>query len=382
MRIIRLLTLILLFAYLSTPSPVHAQRQADTLSDALKIKALNSLRHFTFGFYIDAYYNATFGGAKDTSNLVPFSANCPVHDQIRLNVAAIQAVYNADRVRGKLQLQFGDAPNLMAAADAQWIKNIRQAYFGFRIVKNLWVDAGYMFTPVGYESAWPVMNQISTATVGGYYEPGSVLGVKISWKISNKIDCGFMFGDPYSLAYAKNTHIGGILFFNYSPISTLQISYSNLFGNQALVNASVDNNILYNNLIITYSPAEHIRLVSQVDFAVQTNSALPPDTNQVAGMVSGFLQAQYIFNRHFSLAARYQIFDDPNGFLSGSYVYDGKTTGLFNQGADFQFEYKPVEIGYVRLEYRYAHANKGNNVYYSKSSDAMQAVVVTAGVFF
>jgi hypothetical protein len=275
----------ILLTILVCHSPALAQTKADTLTEEMRSKMFKAFKYFTFGFYVDAYYNATINTAQDTSNIVPFSANCPVQNQIRLNVAAVEFYYNAEKVRGKFVIQFGDSPNLLASANAQWIKTIRQANFGFRIVKNLWVDFGYIFNPVGYESSWAVLNQISFVTVGGYFEPGSVLGAKISYKLNDKLNFGIMVGDPFSLAYADNTNMAGLVFLNYNPLKNLSITYNNFFGNQAPYGSKIDNNLLYNNIIVTWSPYKSIDLVGQFDFAGQTNSTKPPDTTKIAGQV-------------------------------------------------------------------------------------------------
>jgi hypothetical protein len=371
-----------LIMFLLTASHATPQSKTDTLTDELKAKILNNAKNFSFGLYLDAYLNMELETHRDTSNVVPFSANCPVKDQIRLNVAAIEIYYNAEKVRGKLQLQFGDAPNLLAAPDAQFIKSMRQANFGFRIVKDFWIDIGYLLNPIGYESAWPIYNQISTATICGYFEPGNVVGVKLSYKFSEKFSGGIMTGNPYSLAYEQNNHLVGIIFLKYMPTGNLSVMYNNLFGNQAMRNADIKNNLLYNQFIITYDPIKSINLVGQFDFGFMTNSQMPPDTNEVASMCSGFLQARYSFLKYFSIAGRYEYFHDPDGFLSGTYSYDGKTNGLTTNGMAVSLEYRPVKIGYLRMEYKYIHANNGNNVYCDNTRDFMQAIVFTTGVRF
>jgi len=361
---------------------MFGQTKADSLTDQFKDQILNRLKNFSFGFYIDSYYNWTLGNKSDTSNIIPFSSNCPVQDQIRMNHAAIEINYNADKVRGKLAIQYGDAPNLLASPDAQFIKNLRQANFGFRIVKNFWIDFGYMLNPVGYESSWAVLNQLSTVTTGGFFEPGSLLGIKFSFKFSEKFNGGCMFGNPYSLAYGKNTHISGIVFLNYKPFNILSFSYNNFFGNQALIDADINNNISYNNLIATFNPVKGLTFVGEIDFAGQTNSGLPPDTNKTATMFSGFLQASYAFNDYLSITSQYEFFNDPDGFLSGLFLFDGGLHGLKMNGFTIGAEYKPVKFGYVRFEYRYLHSNKGNNVFSGNSSDLFQALTLTTGMRF
>jgi YD repeat-containing protein len=359
-----------------------SQSPTDSLTDEHKTKILNNIKHFTFGFYVDSYINMELDHKKDTTNIIPLFANSQMIDQIRLNVAAFEIYYNAELVRGKLQLQYGDAPNLLATPEKQWIKNIRQATIGFRVVKDLWVDIGFMFTPVGCESAWPVINIISTTSVCAYFEPGAILGMKFSYTFSDKFNGGLMFGNPYSIAYQQTNHIAGIFFLNYIPLKNLTISYNNLFGNQALKNGRINNNLLYNDILITYDPIKNVNLLAQFDFAFQSNSQLPPNTNQIASMCSGFLLARYSFLNHFSISGRYEYYYDPNGFLSGAYTYDGKTTGLTTNGMAISLEYKPVKIAYMRIEYKYIHANKGNDFYYGNTSDFMQAFIFTTGVRF
>lgn len=375
-------TPIILMLSLFLVPDLKAQNSSDTVTEKSKNLIFKRLQNFKFGFYIDSYYNFTLGNRDDISNIIPFSSNCPVQNQIRLNHAAIEIYYTAEKVRGKLAIQFGDAPNLLASPDAQFIKNLRQANFGFRISKKTWADFGYFLNPIGYESSWAVINQLSTVTTGGYFEPGNLLGCKLSVAFNNRFNAGLMFGNPYSLANSKNTHMAGVLFMDYNPTPNLSLTYNFLFGNQALVDADINNTIYYNNFIISYNPVKPLTFVGEFDFAAQTHSHLPPDTSKTATMFSGFVQANYKFLQHFAVTARYEFFNDPDGFLSGIYYFDNKERGLLTTGFTTGFEYKPVEFGYVRIEYRYLAANKDNRVFYDGTSDLFQAFTLTTGVRF
>jgi hypothetical protein len=323
-----------------------------------------------------------FDSKEDTTNIIPFSANSPFQNQYRLNIAAFEVYYRADKVRGNLVMQFGDAPNLLASPKQEFVKYIRQANFGLRIAKNLWIDMGFMFTPIGYESTWPVLNQLTSVTSGGYFEPGSILGIKLSYKFSEKFSGGIIFGNPYSLAYDQNTNGSIQLTFTYKPIPQLSINYNNMIDNQALKDAQVNHYLLYNNLIVTYDPTSHIKLVGQLDFAAQTQSQRKPDTTETATMFSGFLQASYIFNSHWAITGRYEFFNDPDGFLSGTYTYNNTTTGLLLYGCTFGFEYKPLKIAYLRAEYRYMQANPLNPVFHGSRTSNMNDILFCAGLRF
>ena len=355
-----------------------SQKSSDSLANELRPKILGKFSNLTFGLYIDTYYNATLDGNPDTSNIIPYSANCPIRDQIRMNVAALEFYYNAENVRSKLVLQYGDAPNLLSSPNAQFIKTLRQANFGFKVVKDLWVDFGYIFNPIGYESSWAVLNQVTPVTMGGYFEPGSVLGAKVSYKFSEKFDGGIMIGNPFSLAYSQNTNIGEIIFLNYRPLKNLGLTYNGMFGNKALKTASVRQHVMYNNFIVTYSPVKSLDLVGQFDFAAQGNSQISPDTNKTAVMYSGFLQAKYTFNKRISVAAKYEQLNDPHGFLTGVNVPTGR--GLRTDGITVSAEFKPVSFGYIRMAYRVLEGYTGSKLFYSNTSDNIHLLIFSAGV--
>jgi len=359
---------------------VNAQEISDSTIEVLRAKILGKQDKFTYHVYVDTYFIGTINSDQDTSDIIPFSVNCPIRDQIRLNLAAFEFIYNTEKVRGTVAIQFGDAPNLLASPYSQWINNIRQANFGLRLVKNLWLDFGYSITVVGYESAWAALNQISFLTVGGYFEPGNVLGIKLSYQFSEKFSGGVMIGNPFSIAYNHNTHLAGFLFLTYQPLPNLSINYNNFFGNQTPEDAQVKNYILYNNFYVTWNPGKHIELVGELDLAGQSNSGISPDTSSIASMFSGFLQAGYQFNDHFGITARYDFFNDPEGFLSGVNAISHRGTGT--NGFSFSVEYKPIQITYFRLAYRYLSSYPGSKEFYSNTSDQMQGFYFSAGIRF
>jgi hypothetical protein len=105
-----------------------------------------------------------------------------------------------------------------------------------------------------------------------------------------------------------------------------------------------------------------------------------PDTNKTAHMYSGFLQARYAFAKHFSLTARYEVMNDPHGFLTG--INEPTMRGLRTNGFALSFEYKPVSFGYLRLAYRYLDGYPGSKIFSSNTSDNLQALIFTTGVRF
>jgi opacity protein-like surface antigen len=359
------------------------QAQSDTLTPQEQSKFQRIIRNFDVSVYLDAYSTFVLNDPKeDTSNLLEFAANCPFADEMRLNVASIWLDYNSKNLRGTFKAQFGDIPNLRTTPAEQYVKYMKEANFGFRIYKKFWIDFGYMLNPIGYESSYPILNQISTVTVGGYYETGNLLGFKISGQITPSIFAGAYLGNPYTLAYGKNTSIYGGITILYKYKNLFSVNYSNMMGNEITEVPKRNHFYIYNNVILIGKPLKNLLLVGEVDFGLFGNSRKPPDTTKTAGGVSGFVQATYRFVKWFAASVRGEYMSDPDGSITQLYAYNGKLRGLLTYGCTVGVEFNPVRNSYIRAEYSYLSADKHNNIFNSMLTDNRHSIAFTAGVKF
>ena len=381
MKNFRLFLMVLFFMNLFHEASLNAQN--DTLPKAVRDKVISIFQNFQIGFYIDAYYSKTID-AKDTSNIIPYYSNSQFANQIRMNLASMWIKYNSEHARGYLAIQYGDAPMLLTNVSEQFIKYLRQANFGFKIYKGLWIDFGYMLDPVGVESSWPILNKLSTVTVGGYYEPGSLLGIKLSYVFSDKLNAALYACNPYSIAYGKNTglSIAGLL--NYKPKPNIGMTYTFLFGNQAPKGAPKEIFQMYNNLVFDYTPAKWFNVTAQFDFAIQGNTN-PLDSNKIGNtitLMSGFLQTQFVPIKLISLTLRGEFFYDPDAMLSHVYYKSQpQPTGLKCLGATAGIEIRPLKDAYLRMEYRALAGNPDEAIFYG-NEDQQQVLTFTTGLRF
>ncbi|MFH1296678.1 MAG: outer membrane beta-barrel protein [Bacteroidota bacterium] len=359
------------------------QAQINTLSPAEQGKFQKFIQNFDVSVYMDAYYTFVLDDpAGDTSNLKEFAANCPFADEFRLNVASIWLEYNSKNIRGKFLVQFGDVPNLRSTPEEQFIKYMREAHFGFRAYKTVWVDIGYLPNPIGYESSYPIRNQISTVTVGGYFETGNFLGVKLTSQLTPSLFAGIYVGNPYTLAFGKNKRIYGGMTILYKYRDLFSVNYNNMIGNASIVTSERNHFYLYNNLILTMKPVKNLLLVGEVDCGVFGNSKKPPDTTRTASGISGFLQATYRFTKWFATSIRGEYMNDPDGSLTPLYAYDGKLRGLLTYGGTVGLEFNPAPYSYLRAEYNFLSADKNNFIFNSMLSDHRHSITFTAGLRF
>ena len=164
---------------------------------------------------------------------MPLYVNTNFTGAFRLNVASLIVKYNAEKTRGNITFQYGDIPFLLTSIEAQFIKYLRQANFGIKLSKKTWIDLGYMLNPIGVESTWPILNHISTVTVGGYFEPGNILGVRVSTQINPKLAMRFYVCNPYSVAYQPDNYVSLGLSFSWNVFKNFLFTYADMAGLQS-----------------------------------------------------------------------------------------------------------------------------------------------------
>jgi len=372
----RVCMMALLGLFLICASSVNAENDSVLAPEEGK-KILLFMKKLQIGLYVDVYSNLDVKNIDDTSQTLPLYANCMRTNDFRLNVAAVLFTYRAEKTRANFTLQLGDIPMLLTKVEYQWIKYMRQANFGFKLTKRTWIDLGYMLNPVGCESSWPVYNRLSTASVGGYFEPGNIIGIKVSTQYNDKFGTAFYIGNPYSLAYNSDTYISAGLQLSYTPFKNLGIYYANIAGMQS---RDLDKNKvqLYNNIIVDYTPVNWLNVLLQYDLAWQTNSHIGPDTSALSYMNSGFIQASFRPLKWFSVSIKGEFYSDPNGFLSGVYTDEGVQNGLQTLGFTGGVEFKPINILYLRAEYRDVNTNQP--IYHNGTNKFQDALIFTAGI--
>ena len=364
--------------FTSLAIPLIAENDT-VISKEQEKKILLKLKKFEFGLYMDVYSTLSLKQIDDTSRIIPLYSNSMWSNDYRLNVVGLTVNYRAEKIRSNFTLQYGDVPMLLSKVEYQFVKNIRQANFGFKITKRTWIDMGFMLNPIGWESSWPVLNTcLSTASVGGYFEPGSYLGVRFSTQFNDKFEARFYAGNPYSVAYDADTYVSVGCQLIYKPTPNLMILYANMAGFQSKFSEPDPRFRLYNNLVAYYDPFKWLNLTAQYDFAWQTNSHLGSDVSILAYVNSGYLQATYRPLKWFACSVKGEFYADPNGFLSG--VYDdgnGKERGLGTIGVTGGVEFKPIQIIYLRMELRYVDADQ--KIYINSTAENQGAITLTAG---
>lgn len=347
--------------------PVLAFSQSDTNNSIL-----NDIK---FHVLVDSYYSVDLNYTKDSASKIrDFSSNSMYNDEFRLNIALLMLDYDSPNLFSSVAFQFGDIPFIFTPIDKQFIKYIKRAYFGYKFNKQTSVKVGYMSHYIGYESSVPEYNYLSTASVGGYFQPSNIIGVQLRHDFSEKLSASAYYYNAYHIVSKNNDNKSVGMSMTYSPFKNLTLFYGNSFGNES--DFGYQNQwMFYNDFVLSCSFGK-LDLVGFFDFALQTNSD-NADTTKTAFMNSGMLQLRYTVHPKFNLTIRGEWFHDPNAIISEGAGDSGDFLNL--AGAAFGFTFKPIDNFYLKAEYDFLASDQN---LFSRNSKQRNSLVFCSGIIF
>lgn len=353
---INLIILVIPFLFLSTAS------KAQDISPSLTISA-----------YTDVYYSY-FTNEMEPNELQPFTTVSPRSKRFGLNVAQVSLGYNSENLRTNLTLHWGDIPQ---ATWSEEFTNVQEANVGFQFVEDLWFDAGFFTTHIGTESFLPKNNFLSSTAVATYNEPFYQAGARIAYEGWANLYLEFWVLNGYNrfLDINDSKSFGVLLSYIFSPSTSL--TYTNLYGNEAPHGAAVKQYRFYQNLYLNTSFNNRLLLSIGGDVGFQSHSQLPEMTS-TAFMFNALTTIRYKFSEQWSITGRGEVFNDPEGFISGHIPTSTSIPrGLQLWGLTLGTEYKPTPNAYLRSEIRYLSLENNSMLFSGESNhnNSLEAMV-------
>jgi hypothetical protein len=291
--------------------------------------------------YVSSYYSH-YSDENEINGFVQFPTMAPRNDQFGLNIAQIGMQYQDQNFRSNITLHYGDIP------ESNWPKPftlIQEAHAGFKIIKNLWLDAGFFKTHIGIESIQPRENITSSISVVNYYDPYFLSGAKLTYQVNQKLSLQVNVFNGYNeyIENNKNKAIGFSALYDLNK--NISFTYNFLSCDETPDNIKTKHQRFYHNLYGTLI-IKKLTLGIDVNYGSQKNTLLI-DTTKNATMYSGLIVAKYQALKKIGIYARGEYFSDKNRILTGqtnigSYIY-GATGGI---------EFKPTRNVSLSAEYR------------------------------
>ncbi len=293
------------------------------------------------GGYVSTYFSY-YDDDTEQNGFVQFPTMAARNKQFGLNMALIDVQYVSKNIRSNLGIHFGDIPQSV------WSKQynvIQEANAGVKLIKHLWLDAGFFRSHIGVESSQPRENITSSMTLVNFYEPYFLAGMKLTYEVNSKLSVQVnSFNSLNSFAdNNKNKFVGTSIV--YQPTSNLSLTYNFITGTETPDSITIKQQRYYNNFYLTYTSAKFL-MAAEANYGLQTHS-LKSDLTKNASLYSGLIVLKYQALKKFALYGREEFFSDYNQILTGT-----TSIGKSVYGTTAGFEYKPFAKVSLSIEGR------------------------------
>lgn len=293
------------------------------------------------GGYVSTYF-AYYDDDTENNGFVQFPTLAPRKNQFSLNMALISMAYKSNRLRSNITLHYGDVP------ESSWpntFKLIQEAHAGFRLVNNLWLDAGFFKTHIGLESFQPRENITSSMSILNFYDPYFLSGVKLTYLVNARWSLQVAAFNGYNEYIDNNKNKALSFSTKYKVNDYLSFTYNFLTCDETQDNVRTKHQRYYQNLYGTFTKGKFSGGID-LNFGLQEHS-LKSDTSKTGSIYGAELVMKYLPVKKFGVYARGEYFSDPNQILTGAL-----DIGQFIRGATVGVELLPQKTSSLSFEWR------------------------------
>lgn len=329
-------------------------------------------KSFQFGGFIDSYYLYNRNLPKDTER--NFTTQAVRNHEFNINLAYIDAKIEEKNYRGRIAFQWGTSVNANYASELTTekysnqnsVKNIQEAYTGFKIGRDTWVDMGIFFGNIGHES-WISQNNVNyTRAFALDYVPYYSSGVRLTHQFTDKLSGQLQVLNGWQNITDNNKDKSFGSQIKYIFNSNLILTLNQFAGNEAPNNERKQIR-LYQNTILEWILSDRISLVGQFDLGAQKSKqsfvyepwlgAYDPNlgdyretkSNAYRQWYHGTFWASFKLTPEYRLSFRIERFYDPLQVM----VNTGTRNGFMSNGYTTTFDILTFDPGLLRFEYVY-----------------------------
>ena len=319
---------------------------------------VDSNGRLTISGYASVYY-AVYSDSAGPGNYHAFPTVSPQGDAFGLNIVQLSARYSTERLRGVITLHGGDIPRSAWSARYNFLQ---EANVGFRLVKNLWLDAGFFRTHIGLESIQPRENITMSLATTTYFEPYFLSGAKLTWYINPRLYLQLNAFNSFNTFVDNNKKKAIGLSAYYEASKKLNFTFNTIVTDDAPKGSLLSKTRNYTNIYMIYRGRKW-DIGAEVNGGWQEHSKLS-DSTASSTLFSSLLAFKYHLKGNWSVYVRGEYFNDPDEILTGPVEDENhRLVGLSIWGTTAGIEYKPIPNAYVRIESRYLEALPKDQVF-------------------
>jgi len=346
-------------------------------ADAPKTTLASLLGPTSFSGFVDVYYGQNFNNPATRLNSLRFFDGST--NQFGLNMIELIVDKQPDpsnsRTGYHIALGYGEAMNAIYGASTTGSLSadqyVKEAYFSYLapVGKGLQIDVGKFVTPAGAEVIETKDNfNYTRGLLFSYAIPYYHFGMRAKYAFNDKYSLTGYFVNGWNDVIDNNTGKTYGLSLGWNPNKRWSIAQNYMAGPEL----SNDNSSWrqLTDTVVTYNATKKLTLMTNYDYGRGDHmfGVVPP---VYWTGVAGYFK--YALNDKYSIASRYEYYNDHYGFTTGTPGHIQEFTGTFEH---------PVATHILtRLEFRQDVAN--NPIFLKGSSKPVDTqATLTAGMVF
>jgi len=301
------------------------------------------------GVFIDTYYASSL--YRPISRDRQFLTQIARDREFNINLAHLDATVDTDRLRGRLAVQFGTS----VAANYQYettgekysnqfsVRNLQEAFAGYRLFDKLWLDAGIFFGHIGFESWLSHNNWNYTRALQAENTPYYATGARLSYEPTKALTLQLLVLNGWQTITPTNRDksLGTQIAYEFNP--KFKVVHNTFAGNVAPDDTTTQYRF-YSNLVLQFFAATDWHFAAMIDAGAQKNT----DNSGYRHWYVGAVYARYLISAHFAAAVRLEYFLDADQVM----VATGTVHGFRVAGSTLGIDYLPEDAYRLRFEYR------------------------------
>ena len=313
----------------------------------------DSLPRIEMGAFVDVYYAYDFGRPRTIDR--QFTTQAARHAEFNVNLAHIEARLTGARARGRIATQFGTAVQANSAAEPrvgglsgpELSRFIQEAYAGYRLTSDLWIDAGVFFAPFGAESWISSDNWTYTRSLIAENSPYYQSGVRATWSRSALLSLQAHVINGWQNISETNSDKALALRVDFAPSPKLLVAYDAFVGNEQP--DSVRGALrVFHEVLSRVRVTDHFEIAATLDRGSQARGAAGASNTWTGWAVLG----RYAFTRIAAIAGRVEKYSDPDQVI----LLTGQPYGLRAHGASMNLDIAAHPGALWRIEARHLKA--------------------------
>ncbi|MEO8946487.1 MAG: porin [Gemmatimonadaceae bacterium] len=270
----------------------------------------------SFGAFVDGYYAYDFD--RPTNFDRSYTTQPARHNEFNINLAFVEARVDAPRIHGRLALQAGTSvqanyagePTNGTVSGPSLSRFIQEAFAGYKVADNLWIDGGIFFSHIGNESFISRDNWNYSRSLVAEYTPYYESGVRAVWQATPKLTSTFVVVNGWQNISETNSDKAVGVRLDYAANSRVTLSYDNFVGNEQP--DSLPSRLrIFNEVIAKVQVTDALGLAATCDYGIQKRGSGAGDDSWHGAVLIG----RYQVTPAVAVNGRVEYFGDPGQVL-------------------------------------------------------------------